>query len=214
VQGFDGRVGVFNHAGGACYRCLHPHPPAAPVRTCAQGGVIGALPGIVGTVQAMEAIKLIVGHESFRPLSARLWSIDARTMHTQTWTVPKRADCPVCSRPPEEIVLRYDPARCALAPIREMSCAQAAGGDVLFIDVREREEWDEGHIEGAVHLPLSALRSNPSALCIPRTEKPCVVYCRIGARSVSAAQILIRQGMGNIYNLSGGYESWRAINPP
>lgn len=210
IQGFEGRVSVFGFAGGPCYRCLYPQPPKAAILNCAQSGVIGALPGIVGSIQAMEAIKIAVGHPSFEPLSGRLWMIDARTMETQTLKIPRRADCPSCACEPHDILLRDGLNACAAhTDIPDVDCTGPMPGDPLFIDVREREEWEQGHIEGALHWPLSALMQDAGAFTRTDPDRPAILYCRVGIRSRRAAALLAAAGHHKLYNLAGGYEAWR-----
>lgn len=210
IHGFEGRVCAFNHKASACYRCLHPRPPQAEIMNCAQNGVIGALAGIVGTIQALETIKIIVDHDSFRPLSGRLWRIDARTMETSLLNIPRRKDCPVCSRPAADIVPEYSSPVCAAAIAPEITCGAGLPENAVFIDVREREEWEAGYIPGARHLPLSALQKDVSLFTPPERGRPCVVYCQKGGRSKKAAEMLLRAGHNDIYSLKGGYEAWRA----
>lgn len=214
IQGFDGQVSVFDAAHGPCYRCLFPQPPRGAVPGCAESGVIGALAGIVGTVQAMEVIKLIVGHDSFRPLRCLLWMIDSKTMETNLLTVPKRGDCPVCSRPADEILPHYASPVCSLAAtVRDVECCDLmAMADAVMIDVREQDEWNQGHIEGACHIPLSALKHNPEIFS-PHRKNPCILYCQRGMRSRMAAEILLGAGFSDLYSLKGGYEMWLATRP-
>lgn len=217
IDAFEGRVAVFGLAGGACYRCLHPAPPKTRIGNCAENGVMGALAGIVGAAQALEAVKIILGHASLAPLSGRLWMIDARTMSTSILSVKKNRNCPACAAP-AQITLEYAPAACSAADIAcaaaDIACAAAdidwaaaesLRGAALF-DVREAEEWRLGHVPGAKHLPLSALRENPSLL--PVSGAPCVLYCQRGQRSRAAAEILGRAGHKNVYSVKGGYEAW------
>lgn len=209
IQGFEAQVSVFNYEGGPCYRCLYPQPPQAQIMNCAESGIIGAVAGIAGTVQAMEAIKIIVGHDSFRPLSGRLWMMDAKTMETNIVNITKDKNCPVCSRPPEQIVPHYASPVCAATQAEEITCARAAEIGAPFIDVREKEEWDAGHIDGAKHLPLSALRSNPDLFKTFAGKAPCILYCQRGRRSMMAAEILQQAGFTGLYSMAGGYEAWR-----
>ncbi len=210
IQAFEAQISVFGLPDGPCYRCLHPQQPNAAIMNCAESGIIGAVAGMAGTMQAMEAIKIIVGHDSFRPLSGRLLMIDARTMEINTIKIPRRADCPVCSRPREQVALRYaSPVCAAVEAIQEISCDADIPSGTLFIDVRERTEWDDGHIEGAIHLPLSALRLNADLFTPPETGRACIVYCRSGRRSAEAIGILIRAGHAGLYNLAGGFEAWK-----
>lgn len=210
ILGFEGQASVFWAKRGPCYRCLYPAPPAGYIPNCAEAGVIGALAGIIGSVQAMEVIKLATGHNELAPLIGKLWMIDARTMATHSYSLPKNPQCPVCSKKPEEIDLMDEPAAiCAV--IAEIDISEARErGDVLFLDVREQNEWDIGHIEGAVLHPLSVLASG--VLPDIAQDIPCIVYCRSGKRSRAAIEILIENGFDRLVNLRGGYEAWRNHN--
>lgn len=212
IQGFEGRISVFNHAKGPCYRCIYPHPPQAQIMNCAQAGVIGALAGIVGTAQAMEVIKLIVQHETFESLRGKLWMINARTMETKTLSLHKDINCPVCSRPPEDIIPQYASPVCMANTVVEIDCNETLPNNAVFIDVREREEWECGHIENAQHMPLSALQKNPEIFIIPKEKSTFVLYCQKGARSKKAAEILLQIGVNDVYSLKGGYEAWQDLN--
>lgn len=206
IQGFDGQASVFNAQSGPCYRCLYPAPPKGHIANCAEAGVIGAVAGLVGVTQALQAIQLITGHKSFEPLIGRLWTLDARTMRTHTLTLPKNSDCPVCGRNKEDIVLRYKAPVCRFIP--EISPDQARKKtDGILIDVREREEWARGNIEGAQHWPLSQALEG----IIPDfpQDKKIILYCQKGIRSLQAAQILKEKGFLDVYNLTGGYDAWR-----
>lgn len=210
IQGFEAQISVFNHKSGPCYRCLYPQPPRAQIMNCAESGVIGAIAGIAGTMQAMETIKIIVDHESFKPLSGHLWMMDAKTMETNIVNIPKNRSCPVCSHPPEEIVLQYASSACTAVPAEEITCERAAAMNAPFIDVREKEEWDAGHIHGAQHVPLSALKENPDLFRPFADKSPCILYCQRGRRSMMAAEILSQAGFTGLYSMAGGYEAWRA----
>jgi sulfur-carrier protein adenylyltransferase/sulfurtransferase len=206
ISGFEGQVSVFDATQGPCYRCLYAQPPSGHIPNCAEAGVIGALAGIIGSMQAMEAIKLIIAHNSFKPLIGKLWMIDSRTMETRLLDFPKKADCPTCSLPHAKIKLHYESPVCSTF-IPEISVEKARKLDKAhFIDVRELNEWQEGHIEGAQHIPLSALLENQE-IDLPAAQTY-VLYCRSGKRSLQAAQIFMDQGIGNIKNLQGGYVAW------
>lgn len=211
LQGFDGQVAVFDARHGPCYRCFQPQAPRGTIMNCAEAGVIGALAGMIGTMQAMETIKLIVGHESLKPLYGSLKIIDSRTMETKQLAVPKNSACPVCSRHTEEIVIQYASPVCFSAIVREVEPDDLTTvAKCVMVDVRELEEWDQGHIPDASHLPLSALSNNPE-LFSPHRKSTCVLYCQRGTRSRKAAEILLQAGFSDIYSLKGGYESWLAI---
>jgi molybdopterin/thiamine biosynthesis adenylyltransferase/rhodanese-related sulfurtransferase len=211
IQGFEGQVCVFDSVRGPCYRCLHPQPPQGLILNCAEAGVIGALTGIVGTTQAMEVIKLIVGHSSFHPLIGKLWMIDARTMETRTLKIPKEKKCPTCSKPEVEIILQnYSPV-CSATMMEEVDCGDKdIVANAFLIDVRELSEWEAGHIDSARHLPLSVLQKNMEAFTPPENGKICVLYCQKGMRSRKAAEMLLTGGFSKIYSLRGGYEAWCA----
>lgn len=209
IQGFDGQVSVFGLKGGPCYRCLHPQEPESVIMNCAEAGVIGAVAGITGTAQALEAIKLIVGHDDLKPLSGKLWLCDTRTMESRIVSVPKNPDCPVCSKKPAEIIPRYASPVCAAITAQEVVCGDPLLGGAVFIDVRELPEWEQGHIEGAKHLPLSALQVNPKLYEPPPGKQCCILYCQKGMRSRKAAEILAQAGFTDIYCLKGGYEDWQ-----
>ncbi|MCM2344426.1 MAG: HesA/MoeB/ThiF family protein [Alphaproteobacteria bacterium] len=208
IQGFEGQVAVFDAAQGPCYRCLHPRPPRGVILNCAESGVIGALAGMIGTIQAMEVIKLIIGHESFQSLYGNLLIIDSKTMEVSHLTIPKSGNCPVCSLSAAEIVPHYTSPVCFSAIVREIdnSDLPTLSGCVM-IDVREHEEWDQGHIPEALHLPLSALNRDPE-IFKPYRHDSCVLYCQRGLRSQKAAEILLQAGFSDIYSLKGGYEAW------
>ena len=209
IQGFDGQVSVFGYKDGPCYRCLHPQQPESTIMNCAEAGVIGAVAGLIGTIQALEAIKLIVGHKDLTPLSGKLWLCDTRSMDSRMIAVPKRPDCPVCSKPPEDITLQYESPTCTVAlKAEEIACDDPLLEQALFIDVREKEEWEQGHIEGAKHLPLSALQTEPGLFKSLQDNPCCVLYCQQGMRSQKAAAILTQAGFTAPRCLAGGYEAW------
>ncbi|MFN3826778.1 MAG: molybdopterin-synthase adenylyltransferase MoeB [Micavibrio sp.] len=208
IQGFDGQVTVFDAKHGPCYRCLQPQAPRAAIMNCADAGVIGALAGMIGTMQAMEAIKLIVAHKSFRPLYGVLCTIDSKTMECRHLTLQKNGACTVCSRPVSEIVPQYASPVCFAAIVHEIDTHDLSTmTNYLMVDVREQDEWDQGHIPGAYHLPLSALSENPEIFS-PHRKSTCVLYCQRGLRSRKAAEILLQAGFSDIYSLKGGYNSW------
>ena len=208
IQSFDGQVSVFDATRGPCYRCLHPQPPEGVVLNCAEAGVIGALAGIVGTVQAMEVIKLVVHDTSFRPLIGKLWRVDARTMETNIINIPKRQNCPICSKAAAEIILQSSSPVCFSAMAQEVDCHDLE--DAVLIDVRELSEWAAGHIEGALHLPLSVLQKKPSTFTPPANSKRCILYCQRGMRSKQAVEMLLNAGYQDISSLKGGYEAYQA----
>lgn len=212
IQGFDGQVAVFNIKGGACYRCLYPSEPTVPVMNCAEAGVIGAIAGMIGSIQAMEVIKIIVGNQSLAPLAGKMMIVDGRTMESRVISIAKHPDCPACSRLKDDIVLQSHSRVCPVnSTFREITSSDAKRmKDAVFIDVREDAEWASGHIENAWHLPLSTLRSNTACFTPVSTLGNCILYCQRGTRSRQAAEILLNAGYSDIYSLSGGYEGWRS----
>ncbi|OGT52791.1 MAG: hypothetical protein A3E84_03955 [Gammaproteobacteria bacterium RIFCSPHIGHO2_12_FULL_42_13] len=207
IQGFEGQVSIFDSKYGPCYRCLYPKPPQQTIFNCAETGVIGALPGIVGSVQAMEVIQWVVRHPSFQPLIGKLWIIDARTMETRIVRVPKQKECSVCSKLLAEIILPTDFPVCSL--ITELDYNDIARrNDVVLIDVRELSEYVEGHISGSQHIPFTLLQKNTNVFTSQGDGKICVLYCQKGVRSKKAAEWLLLAGFKNIFSLKGGFEAW------
>lgn len=209
IQGFEGQVSIFDAKRGPCYRCLYPNIPQVPVMNCAEAGVVGALAGIIGTMQAMEVIKLLVAHESFQPLFGQLWLIDTKSMEINTLTIPKR--CSICSRSTAEIVPHYTPLSCSSTHVKEISCDEPIPTNAVFVDVREQKEWEAGHIEQAYHLPLPELQKNPDMFSCKKGSFY-IFYCQHGIRSKRAVQILQQTGFTDIYSLKGGYEAWGQYN--
>lgn len=209
ILGFDGQVSTFNHDSGPCYRCLFPAPPQNDIPNCAEAGVIGAVAGIIGTTQAMEAIKVIVNHDSFKPLSHALWTIDMRTMENSILSLPKNPQCPTCSKDTDDITLEYKPPLCSA--IAEISAQDAkANTTATFIDVREINEWQTGHIEDAIHVPLSDLKAGKIPDLSPDQE--IIIYCQKGLRGKKAIDILKDQGYTNATNMSDGYDAWCSLS--
>lgn len=205
INRFEGQVAVFDSAHGPCYRCLYPQEPREKILNCTEAGIIGAVAGMTGITQAMQAIMLACPHESFKPLKGKLWIIDAKTMQSRILDIPKDPACPLCSKEKDKIMLEYNAPACA--------ADKEIGIDDLpdlqnphLVDVREQEEWDAGHIPGAVHFPLSALMQGKTPE-LPE-DRPVVLYCHKGMRSLQALEILAQQDFKNLRSLSGGYAAW------
>jgi molybdopterin/thiamine biosynthesis adenylyltransferase/rhodanese-related sulfurtransferase len=207
IQGFEGQASVFGYQNGPCYRCLYPQKPKAKIMNCAEAGVIGAVAGIVGVTQAIQAIHIIVEDKSFSPLVGRMWLIDTKTMETRILSVPKDPNCPCCGQESakKNIVLQYSSPVCAFIPEISVAHLQAKRGYTL-IDVREQDEWDRGHIDGAVLWPLSCIMAGN----IPDEMKDdeIILYCQKGVRSLQAGTLLKEYGFTDITSLSGGYAAW------
>jgi adenylyltransferase/sulfurtransferase len=213
---FEGQVSVFDARRGPCYRCLFPEPPppgAAP--SCAEAGVLGVLPGLVGLVQATETLKLLAGVGE--PLLGRLLQLDALEMRFGEFQFGKDPACPACG---EHATLRelvdYDgfcgvPAR-EEAPLVELAPAEVArrgvpGRDYLLLDVREPDEHAKARLEGARLVPLGELPARVEELAGWR-ERPVVVHCHKGGRSAKACRLLRDAGFLDVANLAGGIEAW------
>lgn len=207
IQGFDGQASVFGYKGGPCYRCLYPQKPKAQIMNCAEAGVIGAVAGLVGVTQALQTIQIIVGHESFHPLTGNMWVIDTLTMETRILRIPKNPECPSCGNRTNknDIILKYASPVCSFTAEISVTDLQSKHG-YLLIDVREQDEWDNGHINGAILWPLSRIASGD----IPEEmrDEEVIAYCQKGARSLQAATILKEHGFTDVISLSGGYIAW------
>lgn len=211
---FEGQASVFATADGPCYRCLFPEPPPAGlVPSCAEGGVLGVLPGMIGTIQATEAIKLILGLG--RPLIGRLLLVDTLGATFRTVNVRKQPACPACGTHEIRELIDYDQF-CGIAPepatdrVPQITALELAdrlrrGEDLDLIDVREQYEWDIAHIDGARLLPLDHL---PTALATIDTDRDVVVLCKSGGRSAAAVSHLQSVGYRRVWNLRGGIEAW------
>jgi molybdopterin/thiamine biosynthesis adenylyltransferase/rhodanese-related sulfurtransferase len=208
VYRFDGQASVLATAEGPCYRCLYPSPPApGEVPSCAEGGVLGVLPGLLGTVQATEAIKLAAGIG--QPLVGRLLLVDALAMQFRTVKVRRDPSCPACgTRTIRELREETFPCDAVVLPdwVPEITpaelVARVARGDALtLLDVRESHEWELGHIPGARLAPLSRLSEELSRL--DRSHE-LIAYCRSGVRSQTAGLQLRAAGFTRVLSLAGG----------
>jgi molybdopterin/thiamine biosynthesis adenylyltransferase/rhodanese-related sulfurtransferase len=212
---FEGQTTVFApHLDGPCYRCLFPEPPPpGSVPNCAEAGVLGVLPGIIGLLQAIEAIKLIVGIGE--GLTGRLVYFDALKMSFREFAVRRDSECPVCGNSPSITQpvdydafcgLRQEAASQAIPTMSVHDLSQRLNDqDIVVIDVREPFEYDIARIDTAQLIPLGELAERVDEL--PR-DKQIVVMCKTGARSASATAFLRQQGFSNVYNLQGGITAW------
>ena len=220
---WEGQASVFASDGGPCYRCLFQEPPAAGlVQNCAEAGVLGVLPGIIGSIQALEVIKLILGQG--RTLSGRLLIFDALEMSWREMAVSRNINCPVCGEEPTQTELIDYEDFCGMkasiegkeeemvTPFGEVGAVElnerlASAEPPFLLDVRQPHEWDIVNLEtdGAVMIPLAELRDRLEE--IP-TDREIVVYCRTGARSASAAQMLADEGFSSVFNFVGGIRAW------
>ncbi len=216
IYRFDGQVSVFHPAaGGPCYRCLFPEPPPpGMVPSCAEGGVLGILPGVIGCLQATECIKLLLGKG--RSLMGRLLLFDALEMQFRELRLRRDPRCPACGEDPTiDHLIDYDqfcgvgqPAEPADAPevtATEVKAMQDAGRPFVLLDVREPTEWEICHIEGARLIPLDELPQRVGEL---DAGQEIVVHCKSGGRSARAVDLLRRRGFSRVRNLRGGILAW------
>lgn len=211
---FDGQVSIFGAPGGPCYRCLYPAPPPEHlVPSCAEGGVLGVLAGIVGTWQASEALKLILGIGT--PLIGRLLLVDALDARMREVRVARDPACPLCGEAPSIRELGAGPAP-PPAPERVAELDPAALDALLerdpharVLDVREPHERILGSVAGAVEIPASVLEARLHEL---DTAKTYVVACRVGAKSRWAAERLKDAGFLKLYHLRGGLLAYATVD--
>ncbi|MCF7784962.1 MAG: molybdopterin-synthase adenylyltransferase MoeB [Prosthecobacter sp.] len=218
---FDGQVGVFApHLGAPCYRCMCPQPPPpGMVPSCAEGGVLGVLPGLIGTMQALEAIKLITGIG--QPLLGKLMHVDTLSMRFRTLTLRRDPTCPVCGDQPTITEPIDYQGFCGITAstlptvptmtVHELKQLRESGDNHFLLDVREPHEQSISRIEGAVLIPLGELGLRTAEL--PR-DKRILVHCKSGGRSARAVSLLRDEGFEDVWNISGGIIAWaREIDP-
>ncbi len=206
---FDGQVSVFGSSGGPCYRCLYPDaPPAGTVPTCAEGGVLGVLAGLVGAWQANEAIKTIVGIGE--PLVGRLLLVESLGARTREVRFERDTQCAVCGDTPviRDAVLHEDEEERDDDEV-EPSALDDALTDALLLDVREPHEVIVARVEGALHVPASELEARLHELDSARRY---VVACRVGAKSLWAARRLRDAGFTRVRHLRGGLLAYAAAH--
>jgi adenylyltransferase/sulfurtransferase len=216
IHRFEGQVMTYVPGRGPCYRCLYASVPEGLVPNCADAGVLGVLPGVLGAVQATEAIKLVLG--AGEPLVGRLLVYDALEMRFHEFAFPRRTDCAVCGDHPSITEPRDPPLACdaaTLARVRRITPLELQemldAGEVYLVDVREPREFVAGHLAGSVNLPLGTLRDRLGE--IPAGITP-VFMCRSGARSLTAGGIALVAGIAGACNLDGGLLAWAAAVDP
>jgi sulfur-carrier protein adenylyltransferase/sulfurtransferase len=222
---FEGQASVFWPGKGPCYRCLYPEPPPPGlVPSCAEGGVLGILPGLLGVLQATETVKLILG--TGEPLIGRLLLVDALGMRFRELALKKNPDCVVCGRNPTVTRLVDYESFCAgpvvSSPamfgagipemtVEELKQARDRGDALVLVDVREPREFAISDLTGSVKIPLGTL---PQSLDKVPKDEDVVVYCRTGGRSAQAVQFLLANGYSKAKNLAGGINRWaEAVDP-
>jgi len=216
---FEGQASVFATEEGPCYRCLYPEPPPPGlVPSCAEGGVLGILPGLVGVIQATEVIKLILGKGE--SLIGRLLLVDALTMRFRELKLRKNPECPVCGENPTVKELIDYQHFCGIVPetpeeinvkngipqisVKELKGRMDAGEDLFILDVREPYEYRIAQIGGTL-IPLNDV---PNRLAEIDREREIIVHCRSGVRSQRVAEFLKQQGYSRVINMAGGILAW------
>jgi len=210
---FEGQTTVFApYLGGPCYRCLFPEPPPPDsVPNCAQAGVLGVLPGIIGTLQAVEAIKLIVGIGE--PLIGRLLHFDALKVKFRELNLRRDPQCPVCGENPtifspidyDQFCGVRDEETVPIISVNELKRKMDAREAFKLVDVREPFEYEIARIDGAQLIPLGEITERAGEL---QREQQIVVHCHSGTRSAQAVRLLQHRGFNNVYNLEGGIDAW------
>jgi len=219
---FEGQASVFATKDGPCYRCLYPEPPPPGlVPSCAEGGVLGVLPGVIGVIQATEAIKLLTGIGE--PLIGRFLIYDALRMRFRELKLKKDPDCPVCGTHPTVTKLIDYEQFCGVHPAASEAASAAGGssateisavelkarldrGDKLtIVDVREPNEYQINRISGSILIPLGDIPRRYAEL---NKDDLLVMQCKIGGRSAKAADFLRSQGFKKVLNLKGGILDW------
>jgi adenylyltransferase/sulfurtransferase len=216
---FEGQTTVFApHLGGPCYRCLFPEPPPPEsVPNCAQAGVLGVLPGIIGMLQAIETIKLIIGIGD--PLVGRLLHFDALKVQFRELKLRRDPQCPVCGDHPTIFApIDYDQfcgvredANIPAISVQELKRKMNAGEAFELIDVREPFEFEIARIDGARLIPLGEIADRANEL---EREQIFIVHCHSGRRSAQAVRLLKERGFNKVYNLEGGIDAWSDFIDP
>ncbi|HAL56973.1 MAG TPA: molybdenum cofactor biosynthesis protein MoeB [Bacteroidetes bacterium] len=216
---FEGRSSVFVPKQGPCYRCMCPEPPAAGmVPNCAESGVFGVLPGIIGTIQANEALKLVLGIGDL--LVGRLLLFDALSMKFTEIRLRRNPACPICGDTPTidqlidyeefcKLGTRSHPQEETLVPslsVHQLKEKLDHGEDLFLLDVREQHEYELVNLKGYL-LPVREIKTRFHEL---DPSKEIIVYCHVGGRSAHAVRLLQERGFRKVYNLSGGIDAWAA----
>jgi adenylyltransferase/sulfurtransferase len=214
---FEGQASVFWAKRGPCYRCLYAEPPPPGlVPSCAEGGVLGVLPGLLGVIQASETVKLVL--TAGEPLVGRLLLVDALAMRFRELRIRKNPDCAVCGpRPTVTGLIDYEAFCSGIVPrmqahgafedisVEELKAMRDRGDAVVLVDVREAREWAISDLSESVKIPLGTLPQNLAKLS---KEDDIVVYCRTGGRSGQAVEFLLENGFSRVRNLAGGINRW------
>lgn len=214
---FEGQASIFNFEDGPCYRCLYPEPPPASlVPSCAEGGVLGVLPGIIGCIQATEAIKIVTGIGE--PLKGRILLYDALTMEFTEMRIHKDENCVVCGKSPSVTELIDYKKFCGVLPkeeessenpneisVQELKAQLESSAKPKLLDVREAYELGIAKIEGAIHIPQNEVEQRINELNL---NENLVIFCRSGIRSAKVCKILEEKDFKFVKSLKGGILAW------
>ncbi|MBI4455212.1 MAG: molybdopterin-synthase adenylyltransferase MoeB [Acidobacteria bacterium] len=219
---FEGQASIFAASDGPCYRCLYPEPPPPGlVPSCAEGGVLGILPGIVGTIQAAETIKLILG--TGEPLVGRLLLFDALQMKFRELKLRKNPECPACGTHEIQTLIDYEQF-CGVVPEQESAGVSPweitpfelkerldRGEKIFVLDVREPQEYQICRLPGSYLIPLGELPKRVHEL---NSADEIVIHCKLGSRSARAVEFLRQAGFRKLKNLKGGIDGWAQYIDP
>ncbi len=205
ILGFEGQVSVFWAKHGPCYRCIYPEPAASHIPNCAEAGTLGGIASVIGSIQAVEACKLSLGLEhcskhGLVPLLGQLLIFDAMTWDIRKLAFDRKTACPVCSLTPDDVIITDAESDFCISPsnkpisLRELGDLWESGVPIALIDVREAAEWANGHLDGAVNIPLGRLLSQDDVLDYIESSDLIVVYCQHGVRSARAVSFLQANG--------------------
>ncbi|WP_415064233.1 ThiF family adenylyltransferase [Bdellovibrio sp.] len=202
ISRFEGQVGIFDGQNGPCYRCLHPEPPRSQIGNCAEQGVFGAVPGVVGSVQALEVLKWILfqknGQEDVKPLIGKIWCADFKTMHFHTLSLSCRSEC-LCSKSERTLPASKSAEVCGVSLQKTWQDYFQSSPRPLLLDVRSAEEYEEYHLPEALWGA-----QDPGRLS---KNREIYVYCSLGVRSLQACQDLRAHGY-KAFSIKGGLASF------
>jgi molybdopterin/thiamine biosynthesis adenylyltransferase/rhodanese-related sulfurtransferase len=214
VHQFEGQASVFApHLGAPCYRCLFPEPPPPDaIPSCAEAGVLGVVPGLIGVIQALEAMKLVL--EEGTNLLGRLLHVDALSLRFREFNIRRDPNCPVCGESPsitapidyEQFCGRVRESRVPAISATELHDKLSGGQPITLIDVREPFEFEIARIADARLIPLGTI---PDRFDEISRDKQTVMFCKTGVRSAKAIEFLQSKGFENLLNLEGGIDAWR-----
>lgn len=213
---FEGQLAVYCSENGPCYRCVFPEPPPAEVApSCSEAGVLGVLPGLLGTLQANEVMKIILGYGDC--LIGRIATIDSGTVSMEQYNVAKSKTCEMCGTTNNKraaykaLVARAEHGVGDLesewtVDVEDVLEMVGSETGIMFVDVREAAELVGGQIPGSINVPVAAVQDRQGDIS---RDVPVIVYCETGTRSLRAVAILNEKGFNNIYSLKGGFSAWR-----